>query len=90
MASPACAGRTFVYTAALDAALSCACASRSPSVTHPEFPAEHVDFALGLFFSESPLYQILPVLPGKGHVSFGHGGIRGASQNVGLCLVVRI
>lgn len=77
-----------LHRAALNAALSCTSASRSPSVTHPEFPAKHVDFALGLFFSESPLYQILPVLPWKGHVSFGHRGIRGASQNVGLCLVV--
>lgn len=59
-------------------------------LTYPELPTKDVDLALGLLFSESPFHQILTVFTRKSHISFGNCRVSGASQNVRLCLVVRI
>lgn len=55
---------------------------------YPKLSAKDIDFSLGLLFPESPLHQVLPILPWEGHVSLCHGWVGSASQDVRFCLVV--
>lgn len=57
---------------------------------YPKLSAKHVDFSLGLLLPESPLYQVLPILPWEGHVSLCHCWVGSTSQHMRLCLIVGV
>ena len=56
--------------------------------TYPQLSSEHDDLPSRLLFTESPFHQVLPALPGKGHVPPGHRRVGGPRQDMWLRLVV--
>lgn len=60
------------------------------SFPYPELPSEDIDPASCLLLPETPLDQVLPVLPWQRHIATGYRWIGGTGQDVRLRLVVCI